>query len=124
MAVLKIIKMFDEKEKMPASLPLVVMNEGDSETVQIGDPVHVLGYPGIGGDLVTYTTGIVSGFDDRNKDGKLDSIKTNAGCAPGVSGGLVMNEAGRQVGIPTWGLSEGAAEDRSHDGQLNRTAVH
>lgn len=110
MAVVKIVGMFDRKLTLPSNLPLVVTRSADISGVGLGDPVHVLGYPGIGGTRLNYSSGIVSGFDDRNEDGKLDSIKTNAEMAPGVSGGLALNDAGDQMGIPTWGVSEGAAK--------------
>jgi S1-C subfamily serine protease len=107
-AVLKIVSMIDTKESLPNPLPLMVMNRGDSEKMQIGDPVHLVGYPGVGGNLITVTTGIVSGFDDQNGDGKLESIKTTAEMGGGISGGLAMNDSGDQIGVPTWGVSKGA----------------
>jgi hypothetical protein len=107
-AVLKIVAMVEEKESLPNPLPLLVMQRGDSEKMGIGDPVHLVGYPGVGGALVTVTTGIVSGFDDQDGDGKIESIKTTAEMGGGISGGLAMNEDGVQVGVPTWGVSKGA----------------
>ena len=107
-AVLKIVSMIDTKESLPNPLPLMVMSRGDSEKMQIGDPVHLVGYPGVGGNLITVTTGIVSGFDDQNSDGKLESIKTTAEMGGGISGGLAMNDSGDQIGVPTWGVSKGA----------------
>jgi hypothetical protein len=107
-AVLKIVSMVEAKEALPNPLPLLVMTRGDSEKMGIGDPVHLVGYPGVGGALVTVTTGIVSGFDDQNGDGTLESIKTTAEMGGGISGGLAMNDAGEQIGVPTWGVSKGA----------------
>lgn len=107
-AVARIVGMLDESEPLPESLPLVVQPLGDSNTVQIGDQIHVIGYPGVGGPLVTLTSGQVAGFDDRNNDGEIDSIKTDASIAHGNSGGPVLNEAGEQIGIATWGIEEGA----------------
>jgi len=109
-AVVKIVGMIDQQEKLPASLSLAAMALGDSDKADLGDPVHVLGYPDIGGALINLSSGIISGFDDRNQDGQLDSIKTTAEMAPGVSGGLAMNDLGEQLGIPTWGRTEGAAK--------------
>lgn len=110
MAVVKIVGMINEQEKLPSSLSLAAMALSDSDKADLGDPVHVLGYPDIGGALINLSSGIISGFDDRNQDGKLDSIKTTAEMAPGVSGGLAMNDLGEQLGIPTWGRTEGAAK--------------
>jgi S1-C subfamily serine protease len=111
-AVIKIIGTLDRNGAAPApeSLPLVVQPMGDSDAVQPGDEVTVIGYPGIGGPLVTVTSGKVSGFDDRNGDGTIDSIKTDASITHGNSGGLAIDEQGRQIGIPTWGLEEGASK--------------
>ncbi len=39
---------------------------GDSDAVEIGDQLRILGYPGIGGDTVTFTNGVVSGFASQN----------------------------------------------------------
>ena len=107
-AVLKIVGMVEAKESLPNPLPLLVMPRGDSDHMNIGDPVHLVGYPGVGGALVTVTTGIVSGFDDQDGDGAIESIKTTAEMGGGISGGLAMNDEGIQVGVPTWGVAKGA----------------
>ncbi|MCA9878323.1 MAG: trypsin-like peptidase domain-containing protein, partial [Thermomicrobiales bacterium] len=41
-------------------LPFVPL--GDSDEVRIGDPIDIFGYPAVGGNGLTYTTGVVSGF--------------------------------------------------------------
>lgn len=118
-AIVKIVAMFRRGERLPESLPLVVMRLGDSDKLEVGDPVHVVGYPGLGGPLVTVSSGIVSGFDDRNEDGELDSIKTTAEMSGGNSGGLAMNDAGELIGIPTWGQVLGSKSvDRMMMGNL------
>src|SRR5574341_1370802 len=74
---------------------------GDSETVEIGDNIRILGYPGIGGDTITFTNGVVSGFtSERSVEGRA-WIKTDATIAGGNSGGLAVNAAGQLIGVPT-----------------------
>lgn len=81
------------------SLPFVRL--GDSDAIEIGDRLRILGYPGIGGETITFTEGAVSGFTlERGIDGRA-WIKTDATIAGGNSGGLGANMQGELVGIPT-----------------------
>ncbi len=57
--------------------------------------VRVLGYPGVGGETLTITRGIVSGFDEHR------NLKTDAEINPGNSGGAAFNDAGEVLGIPS-----------------------
>ncbi len=74
---------------------------GDSESVELGDELRVLGYPGIGGETVTFTTGTVSGFAETPEGGSRSWLKTDATIAGGNSGGLAVDSDGLFVGIPT-----------------------
>ncbi len=74
---------------------------GDSDTVELGDSVRVLGYPVIGGDTITLTTGTVSGFTSQVGLGNRALIKTDASISAGNSGGLAVDAVGRVIGIPT-----------------------
>jgi hypothetical protein len=74
---------------------------GDSDEVSLGDEIRVLGYPGIGGDTITITTGAVSGFATSPEAGERSWLKTDATIAGGNSGGLAVDEEGRFIGIPT-----------------------
>ena len=91
---------------LPANLGLPPVPLGDSDQVEIGDAVHVVGYPGIGGDSVTYTSGTIAGFLDEDSDKKIDWLKTDAEVNHGNSGGLAINEAGEMIGIPTAGVAD------------------
>jgi len=83
---------------LPADLGLTIMPLGNSDSVQIGDELTIIGYPSLGGATVTLTRGTVSGFLD------VESwLKTDAEINPGNSGGAAINEAGELVGIPTGG---------------------
>jgi S1-C subfamily serine protease len=74
---------------------------GDSNAVHLGDRIQVLGYPGIGGETITFTSGSVSGFTSERAVGDRAWIKTDATIAGGNSGGLVVNDAGEFIGVPT-----------------------
>ncbi len=109
-AVVQIVGMLTECQKLPAKLPIVPIERGDSDSVKSRDFVAVLGYPGVGGPLLTYTEGQIAGFEDQNGDDEIDSFKTTANITPGNSGGLAVNADGQQIGIPTYGVSEGASK--------------
>ena len=85
-----------------SELELDTVDLGDSDTLQLGDKLAIFGYPGIGGETVTFTSGNVSGFS-RQEDVRPSRawIKTDATIAGGNSGGTAVNEAGQLVGIPT-----------------------
>ena len=80
-------------------LPAIVL--GDSDTLQVGDPVLAIGNPfGVG---QTVTQGIVSGLA-RSEIGQSEAqvfIQTDAAINPGNSGGALVDMAGRVVGINT-----------------------
>ena len=69
------------------------------ESVSIGEHVAILGYPGIGGETLSVTEGIISGFE---VDGRSRYIKTSAKTDRGNSGGVAIKDSGCMVGIPTW----------------------
>lgn len=81
--------------------PLVL---GDSDAVQVGDPVVAIGAPlGLAG---TVTTGIVSALnrpvaagDGTEETAFINAIQTDAAINPGNSGGPLVNAAGEVVGI-------------------------
>ncbi|RMI01034.1 S1C family serine protease, partial [Cellulomonas triticagri] len=81
--------------------PLVL---GDSEAVQVGDPVVAVGAPlGLAG---TVTSGIVSAKnrpvaagDGSETTAFINAIQTDAAINPGNSGGPLVNAAGEVVGI-------------------------
>jgi len=81
--------------------PLPMAEEG---AVTIGDELRNIGYPGIGGALITVTEGTVAGFEpDEYVDelGNSGWIKTDATIAGGNSGGTTVNEDGQLIGVPT-----------------------
>ncbi len=70
----------------------------DSETVQLAQPIRVIGYPlsDVLGRNVKVTSGTVSGL---NQDLTGKTFQIDASINPGNSGGPVVNEFGEVVGI-------------------------
>ena len=94
-AVLRITDPIDSAPPI-ASLPaLTVYNQGSAAPV--GSQLVFLGYPGIGGNTLSLSVGIVSGYDQL-ADG-VRTIKTDAVLAGGSSGGPGVDGDGRIVGI-------------------------
>jgi hypothetical protein len=100
LAVLRVVAGLDGQPVSKLKLPAVPV--GDSETLELGDTVSIFGYPGIGGETVTFTSGSVAGFSKEPgiKDRRA-WIKTDATIAGGNSGGVAINHDGELVGIPT-----------------------
>lgn len=105
-AVLKVIALFNSKQQIGDTLPVVTMPLSDSDSVQTLDDVVVVGYPGIAGDTVTATEGRISGFLDEDGDDVFDWFKTDVLVNQGNSGGSALNEKGELVGIPTQRLRD------------------
>lgn len=95
LALLK-IRALQDGRALPADLGLTALPVGDSDTVSIGDELSIIGFPGLGGDTVTFTKGSVAGF--LSAEGW---IKTDAEINSGNSGGAAINSAGELVGIPS-----------------------
>jgi serine protease Do len=93
---------------------------GDSASLQIGDRIHVVGFPSVvlGHELLnatakmeaSVTNGTVSGF--RTDRANQPVIQTDASAAYGTSGGPALNEKGEVVGVLTF-VSLAADTDRS-----------
>ena len=90
------------------NLPTVTL--GDSNKVQVGDSVFIIGYPGIKLEEffkpesmleATVTQGVVSAR--RTLKTGVEAIQTDAAINHGNSGGPVYNENGEVVGIATFG---------------------
>jgi hypothetical protein len=95
--------------KVPGeSFPVLAL--ADSKAAQIGDPLHIIGFPGVvlqhellnesGMIEATVTNGAVSGFkQDRNNN---TVIQTDASAAWGNSGGPTVDDRGNVVGVLTF----------------------
>jgi S1-C subfamily serine protease len=100
LAVLRIVSGLDRKPVSNLNLPYVPV--GDSDTLELGDTLSIFGYPGIGGETVTFTSGSVAGFTAQpNLRDRRAWIKTDATIAGGNSGGAAVDDEGELVGVPT-----------------------
>jgi S1-C subfamily serine protease len=89
---------------------LPVLPLGDSRNAQIGDPVHILGFPGVvlSHELLnqsakveaSVTNGAISGFKQDVADNPV--IQTDAPAAWGNSGGPAVNVHGEVTGVLTF----------------------
>ena len=126
-AVIRVVSDLDGNPIERSSLNLPVVPIGDSDILELGDAVTILGYPGIGGETITLTSGEVSGFTAESNVGKRAFIKTSATIAGGNSGGMVLNGQGELIGIPTQVGSGGDADivdcrplaDTNRDGSVD-----
>ncbi|MBP7963240.1 MAG: trypsin-like peptidase domain-containing protein [Caldilineaceae bacterium] len=99
-AVLRITTELNGRAAKSLKLPFVPI--GDSDDLELGDTISIFGYPGIGGETVTFTSGSVSGFShEKGISDRRAWIKTDATIAGGNSGGTAVNREGKLMGIPT-----------------------
>jgi serine protease Do len=94
----------------PSSLNLPYVTLGNSDDVHVGDHISILGFPAIGGDTITYTSGDVSGFSAEDQLGDRAWIKTDATISGGNSGGMGTNDQGLLIGVPSIASSGANAE--------------
>ena len=69
---------------------------GNSDRLQLGQNIYIIGYPGIGEGLITFTSGRVSAFTQQRA-----WISTDATVAGGNSGGAALDDSGYLIGVPT-----------------------
>jgi len=100
LAVLRIVVGLDGRPVGKLNLPSIPV--GDSDELELGDTLSIFGYPGIGGETVTFTSGSVAGFSkEQGVRDRRAWIKTDATIAGGNSGGTALNHKGELIGIPT-----------------------
>jgi S1-C subfamily serine protease len=100
-AIIRIDRTVDGAPVAPGSLRLPFLPIGDSDAMRVGDPLTVVGFPGIGGDTISLSSGQLSGFLGDSRLGERAWIKTDAVVSQGNSGGLAANTAGELIGLPT-----------------------
>ena len=97
---------------------------GSSSSVQVGQPVVVIGAPlGLSG---TVTSGIVSALNRTVQvPGENDSsallvaaMQTDAAINPGNSGGALVNCAGQLIGVPSAGATVPSTSGESSGGSI------
>ncbi|HWG85265.1 MAG TPA: serine protease [Deinococcales bacterium] len=114
LAVLKISTTVDGKA-VPAGTRFPAVPVGDSNALMPGDPIFMVGYPGISGATITFTSGTMSGWLGENLEaGGKQWIKTDGKIEHGNSGGAALNEFGELVAIPTAGYTDKEASARQN----------
>lgn len=89
---LAVLKM-DETEQVPLR-PLPI----SQDQLTIDTKIRVIGYPGVGGNTITLSEGVISGVDRRSG---TEFYKVSAQISPGNSGGPMVDSQGNLVGIAT-----------------------
>lgn len=86
--------------KVDVGHPLASLVWGDSDAVQVGDPVFTVGNQlGLG---IAVSAGIVSALNRNLQDSPFDNyIQTDAGINHGDSGGPLIDRDGKVVGVDT-----------------------
>ena len=92
---------FDEKKDLAiikvAGSMLPSVRLGNSDDVQVGEPVLIMGNPlGLQGSV---TTGVISAIRDDPFGGGFRTLQTDAAVSPGNSGGPVVNRRQEVIGI-------------------------
>ena len=124
LAVLQITADATGQRLDPATLALPFVPLGDAATLELGDALVILSYPAVGGDALTYTTGVVSGFGFAPDRDQPIWITTDATLSGGSSGGTAVDAAGRLVGIPTQGSAlDCRPGDTNVDGRIDARDV-
>ena len=97
---------------------------GDSDALSLADPIDIYSYPQAGGGSLTYTTGVVSGFNFEPGFKGRAWITTDATLSGGSSGGTAVNRRGQLVGVPTQGSALDCRPfDTNGDGKLDSQDV-
>lgn len=97
---------------------------GDSDAISLADPIDIYSYPQAGGGSLTYTTGVVSGFNFEPGGKGRAWITTDATLSGGSSGGTAVNRRGQLVGVPTQGSALDCRPfDTNGDGVLDAQDV-
>jgi len=103
---LALINIYADINGTPVSLTdLPYIQMGNSDDLRLGDKLYIFGYPGAGGETITFSTGSVSGFQTADVGGVNQRvlIKTDANISHGNSGGTAVDLNGRLVAVPTSG---------------------
>ncbi len=101
LAVIRVTTDLNRNPVDRATLGLPAVALGDSDALELGGDLTILGYPGIGGATITLTSGKVGGFTSESGVGQRAFIKTSATISGGNSGGLAVNEKEELIGVPT-----------------------
>jgi serine protease Do len=110
LALLHITGTADGTKVNPDDLNLPYVDLGNSDDIHVGDHLSIFGFPTIGGNTITFTSGNFAGWTPQDQVGDRAWMKLDATIAGGNSGGLAANDSGQIIGVPTI-ASSGADHD-------------
>ncbi len=119
LAVLQIVSTLNGSAVNKADLHLPFVTIGNSDSMHIGDHLNIFGFPGVGGETITYTEGSIAGFTAEDPLGERAWIKTATNIAHGNSGGLVADDQGEIIGVPTQVEGDCNQADTNGDGRID-----
>jgi serine protease Do len=90
--------------KIEAESEMTPVEFGDSTSVKVGEKCFAVGAPL--GLKRTYTSGILSSVDRTDLGTATKVFQTDAAINPGNSGGPLFDQAGRVIGINTYGMGQ------------------
>ena len=122
-ALLQITEAIEDAPDISSLPALTVYAEPGPPT--LGMQLLFMGYPGIGGDTLSLSVGMVSGYDQLESG--VRTLKTDAVLAGGSSGGPGIDALGRIVGIVMQAGSPSASDiidcrplyDTNNDGEVD-----
>lgn len=87
------------KDIYGAALPsLPALSYARTELPAIDTPIVATGFPGIGGETVTSTSGTITGYEEREG---VKLLKVDATISFGNSGGTATDRSGTFIGVPS-----------------------
>lgn len=105
LAIIRIYATSSGQPVTPASLHLPYLTPGNVGSLQLDQPVTVLGFPGVSGsNSITVTNGVISTFVPDPLGHVTDprfELETTARVAHGNSGGAAIDNSGRLIGVPS-----------------------
>jgi putative serine protease PepD len=105
LAVIRIYATTSGRPVSPASLHLPYLTLGNVGSLQLDQPLTVLGFPGVSGSSsITVTSGAISTFVPDPLGHVSDprfELETTARVAHGNSGGAAIDNSGRLIGVPS-----------------------
>jgi S1-C subfamily serine protease len=114
---LAILSLTPMKKSVPVLRPLHL-----SVANSVGQNLIVVGFPVVGGDSVTVSQGIISGF--VTEEG-VQWLKTDAALSGGNSGGAALDSNNNLIGIPTMysQTADGSVTDCRHSADTNDDGI-
>jgi hypothetical protein len=99
-------------QPLPRDFRVPVIAIGNADAVRHGEPIAVVGFPGVGGETVTANQGTVAGFLP-DPQGRKVIMKIDVASGQGASGGPVVNARGEEVAVVSHSMFRAQVVERS-----------